>query len=150
MREDRTKQNADLSRLVGFIPLLENPGTKFFCQYPTTGSGTDGDPFVLGGSSETAAGSDFITAMYDAGLVMQGFNWLDWCIGDGRRYFDCHDALSGITAEQIPMMMTVLIRADRFNDGFLARAFDDGIILKLARRARDLICNRDGERSSRG
>jgi hypothetical protein len=80
-------------------------------------------------------GYDLVRAM----PVRMGFDWPTWkstpeAIGLARD----HEAIASATAEQVVMMSTLIVRQDRFVDGLLARAFESGLLLALAKRARVL------------
>ena len=47
--------------------------------------------------------------------------------------------LAEATPEQLAMLLTALIREDRFNEGALGDSFESGIMTAIARRAKELV-----------
>lgn len=86
----------------------------------------------------------FVTAAYDGHWVRHYFDWSEWAGSD--RYAELRsdpDAVGGADVDDIAHMLTTLIRGDRFNEGLLARAFDDGVLRRIARRIEQLADGSD-------
>ncbi|MBV0891587.1 hypothetical protein KTN05_06935 [Paracoccus sp. Z118] len=86
--------------------------------------------------------SDFHKAAYDHGLVVS-FDWSAWMQTDeGRRLMAADRArLTGATLEELQWIVTAIMRIERFSEGAIASAWDDGrlpaIILRLVVLAAD-------------
>jgi G:T/U-mismatch repair DNA glycosylase len=71
----------------------------------------------------------FIQVAYEIKIVLD-FDWGNWSEGismieNGKREFDKLDTLT------LCKLMTMILRADRFNDGFLVSNLENGTILKI-------------------
>ncbi|MBP6533349.1 MAG: hypothetical protein KA285_08690 [Bacteroidia bacterium] len=74
---------------------------------------------------------DFVKIAYELKLVID-FDWMAWAEGktmldNKNQDFDCLDLLS------LCKLLTRIIRADKFNDGYLVGNFENGNILKILR-----------------
>jgi len=84
--------------------------------------------------------SDFVTACYEEHFV-QAFDWGKWSRRNGGDLAsDAFIAEADLTA--IIKMITVHIRADRFCDGHLLSVIEDGTVLKILKRLRDIHSER--------
>ncbi|MCD7110475.1 DUF6508 domain-containing protein [Rhizobium sp. DKSPLA3] len=78
----------------------------------------------------------FVSAV-DAG------NWvrpeINWSGADEReryrRLYTAAGAIETATIDDLVHLLTTLIRGDRFNEGMLAKAFDDGVIHRILARS---------------
>ena len=57
----------------------------------------------------------------------------------GRRLTTTPTAIAEATSRQLQKLLTALIRGDRFCDGALAQAYDQGVLTAAVQRARDLL-----------
>jgi hypothetical protein len=83
-------------------------------------------------SSEAGA---FVAAAYAAHWVRPDIAWSDFAAGPD--YHALRDDPSRITLAdtgRLAELLTTLIRGDRFSEGLLANAFDDGTLPAIARR----------------
>lgn len=72
---------------------------------------------------------DFFHLSHEIGIVPE-FNWVDWT--EGREIIkDRKTDYSKLDTETLCKLLTVIIRTDRFNEGFLVSCFENGIILKI-------------------
>ena len=86
---------------------------------------------------------EFFHMAYREGWVLPGFDWPNWAqTPEAIRLRDDPAALAVATAEQLAQLLTVCIRQDRFVDGALVGAFNDGLILAIVRRAAVLVKER--------
>lgn len=128
--------NADtgdqLSRLAGALSMLERAGLEF-------GHWAGGDTRPDG--SITMPYYDFSAEARTiiAALPVIVFDWPAWKDTDeGGALLADHDRVAEATPDQLVKLSTTLVRADRFTDGTLAWAFESGLLLAMARRARAL------------
>ncbi len=76
----------------------------------------------------------FVHAAYEHGLVIP-FDWSNWMADGGDRLvFGPPDALADLDLADVQRVATAIIRGDRFSEGALAAAFDDGRMPALIRR----------------
>jgi hypothetical protein len=79
--------------------------------------------------------------------IQVGFDWSTWARTDeGRRLLEEPAAMADATPEQIARLLTTIIRADRFNEGQLAGAWDSGYLIRLLDRVAVLRGAMDEER----
>lgn len=77
---------------------------------------------------------DFVQAAYEHGLVVP-FEWSDWMAAGGRDLvFAAPEAMAGLSLADVQRVATAIIRGDRFSEGALAEAFEDGRMPALIRR----------------
>lgn len=86
----------------------------------------------------SAEAARFEQEMYAAGLV-QPVSWMSW-VGTprGHALLDDPAAVAAATPGELLYLVTSVIRGERFGDGTIEGAFERGILLAAARRARDL------------
>ena len=70
---------------------------------------------------------EFYKIVYDLKLVVV-FNWMDWT--EGKEIID-KQAYEGQNIITLCKLLTTIIRADRFSDGYLLSAFKHGDILAI-------------------
>lgn len=72
---------------------------------------------------------DFFELVHDLGLVVS-FDWLRW--EEGRAILlDDEADFSRYDIETLCRFITTIVRAERFNEGFLVRCFENGQIVKI-------------------
>ncbi|MBK9248771.1 MAG: hypothetical protein IPM69_11805 [Ignavibacteria bacterium] len=73
--------------------------------------------------------SRFIKLVYEMHIVFS-FNWMEWEQGNEilRNNAQNYDSLDSLT---LCKLITTIVRADRFNDGYLIRCFEEGIVQKI-------------------
>lgn len=76
---------------------------------------------------------EFVQFMYDKDLVIN-FDWSKW--QEGRDWFASEDEAKyqDLDIETSLKLLTAVIRNDRFNEGALVRAFEDGTLPKVVER----------------
>lgn len=75
--------------------------------------------------------------LYAQGLVLAGFEWVNW--EDGRALLNGENSpsISDLTVEETLGLITSIVRGDRFSEGALLSAFDSGTMPKLLARLLD-------------
>lgn len=67
------------------------------------------------------------------------FDWMGWLAGpEGSRYREDPTRIDDAPAVDLVRLLTSLVRGDRFTEGELLGAFETGLLLAIARRAREL------------
>lgn len=74
------------------------------------------------------------------------FDWMDW--GRGRALARNPELLEEATPAEAAMLIVALLRSDRFVEGTLLDAFDDGLIQRATRRLLTAAPDRDGDEGS--
>ena len=128
-----------LVRLAAFAPLFRDPTTVFGARHPDSGTGTRDDPTIWGWYQMSEVGKNFFEMAYDAGWVLRDFDWSKWAWSEeGQHLVSDHATLGSANCEQLAQLLTALIRQDRFSDGVLEGAFEDGLLRAIAERAESL------------
>jgi hypothetical protein len=71
-------------------------------------------------------------------LLISGFDWPGWEAGIATVQGGDPAALANCTAQECAQYLTLLVRAERFADGTLARSFENGLMQTLLRRVSQL------------
>ena len=126
-----------LRTLADLVRVLEAPDADF--GYWDTGPAADGTehlPWWVPGATEEA----FRAGVGRGGWVIAGFDWMRWLeTDDGRRMRDDQNAVAEASPDQLAMLLTAIIRSDRFVEGSVAGAFESGLLSRIARRAAVLL-----------
>jgi Family of unknown function (DUF6508) len=143
-RESNTQNlKQRLAKLAEFVSFFETDGFKF----AEMRGGKEIKPglFEMPWSELSDPARRFYESCYADGWVLPKFDWSQW--GRTREARDLLNdtnepspgaSLAKATPEQLAMLLTALIRNDRFCEGYLHGAFDSGLLLAIVRRAREL------------
>jgi hypothetical protein len=94
------------------------------------------------------ATADFVTAAYAGGWVRPDINWSGKAEqGLFVRLCSTPDAIETANVEELALVLTTLIRGERFTEGTLAKAIEDGVIQRVLARVSELA-NASSETSS--
>jgi hypothetical protein len=122
-----------LKALANFVGPLSDPTASF---------GTLGNIENVDGVMElveprlSALGSEFVEMAYKYGWVRSGFDWVTWKeTPEARALADDPAALAHANVDQLSMLLTTIIREDRFVSGALISYYSSGLILRIAERA---------------
>lgn len=130
--------NQDLRELARFLPVFESPdfkaGEMVGAKEAEPGIATM--PYVRYGD----IAMEFVRAANRHGWVVPGFDWGEWKQSAEAKALRDDDArLAHATPEQLARLLTVVIRQERFAEGVLLDAFESGMILRIVRRAAQLL-----------
>jgi len=82
--------------------------------------------------------------LYEAGWINLNFDWAAWVQSpEGQKLVISKEAIASANCEDLGMLLTTLVRNDRFCEGSLAKAFSDKILLAIAERAEALLNGTD-------
>jgi hypothetical protein len=81
---------------------------------------------------------EFVEGLYERNLMVL-FDWGKW--KRGETLFNKPSQIASATAEDCLKLITLCVRQDRFNDGFLAQALESGVIVACLKRLRELHCS---------
>lgn len=126
-----------LRALADLVPILESADADFgHWELPPPKNGVHSFGYFLFGPTADA----FTAAVGRGGWVIIGFDWRSWLeADDGRAFRDRPEALAAATPNQLAMLITAIIRSDRFVEGSIAGAFESGLLARIARRAAALL-----------
>jgi O-acetyl-ADP-ribose deacetylase (regulator of RNase III) len=69
-----------------------------------------------------------------AALALPGFDWTAWRTPDGERFVAAPERIATADATTLQRLATLLVRAERFDEGFFATMVRDGQVRALAER----------------
>jgi hypothetical protein len=127
-----------LRPMAALLPAMEAPGATWGGWSPSqsTEPGVVRMPIWL--DSELAAA--FVSAAYERGWVIAGFDWSAWDEGRQRgNREDWREWLASADAYTLARFITALVRSDRFCEGSLSGAFDSGVLTAIVRRMSVLL-----------
>jgi hypothetical protein len=125
-----------LEALAAFRSVFEQEGFVFVDEIPTR---ADGELIVVGSTSMGEEASRFYQMLYDYGWIRM-FDWTSWRAGSaGERLMHDAEAMAAASPDDLARVLTTCVRADRFCDGYLADAFEAGLINRVVMRAEALL-----------
>jgi hypothetical protein len=89
---------------------------------------------------------EFIQVLYDNDWVTPQFDWGEWQ-ESAQQYIESPEKVESADTETIQKLLTTHVRANRFCEGYLASMFENGHILDILRRLREIRSQRDQEGS---
>jgi hypothetical protein len=112
---------------------LEREDADFGAWAPST---TRDDGVIVMPWYELGSDAEAFLADARAGGWVTPFDWPGWAASpDGQRLIGHPDAVAGATVEDLARLLTTYVRGDRFNEGLLASAHENGMLVAIARRA---------------
>jgi len=126
--ETKLKQisNEDWKSLFDLIPIIEK--TETFGETIGGEKNSEGI-FNMPHTKPAAIVNDFFHKVNELGIVPM-FDWVSWT--EGSDIIKNKDTdYSKLSTEILCKLITVIIRANRFNEGYLVISFEKGIILKI-------------------
>lgn len=93
----------------------------------------------MGYASLSERSEAFLSDIVAAGWI-RPFDWVVWrTSSEGRQLLTDQSSIAGATAEQLACVLTTIVRQDRFADGVLLEAFENGLMKAVAARAAALL-----------
>ncbi|HRO15363.1 MAG TPA: DUF6508 domain-containing protein [Paracoccus sp. (in: a-proteobacteria)] len=121
--------SADLAALAAFADRLGEP-----CGEWAGGEKLGENSFLMPWFDHSPMMTGFIGAACERGLVVP-FDWPEWMGQGGDRLVHAPpEAMADYSLEDVQRVVTAILRADRFSEGALASAFEDGRMPALIRR----------------
>ena len=125
-----------LAALAGFRTAFERNGFQFATSVAPE---RDGNLTTLGWTELGMEAGRFYKMVYDYGWVRR-LDWMAWRDTEaGRRLMQDADAMAQATEDDLASVLTTCVRADRFCEGYLADAFEAGLIGRVVLRAGQLL-----------
>ena len=119
------------------MPILESPEADF--GHWETPPPVDG-VYRLGWFNLGPAGIAFREAVGRGGWVIGGFDWRTWLeTAEGRAFREQPESVASATPDELAMLLTAIVRSDRFVEGSMEGAFESGLLAGIARRAAALL-----------
>jgi hypothetical protein len=81
--------------------------------------------------------SEFQQALYDNGWITSSFNWTDWQ-ETAKEYVEKPQTIESADAKTIQKLFTTHVRKERFCEGHLAAMFENGHVVALLRRLKEV------------
>jgi hypothetical protein len=81
--------------------------------------------------------TEFHQALYSNGWISPSFDWGEW-LDTAREYVESPEKIASADIKAIQKLLTSHVRAERFCEGTLAQMFENGHIVALLRRLREL------------
>jgi len=128
--------------MVKFAELFETPGFRFGeVISPPVRETEEGLEFTVPYSVHSPEAQQFIERSYRLGWVLQDFDWMAWSgSAEARQLQDDPSAtLASAGPEQLAMLLTSLIRGDRFSETTLVEAFNSGLLTAIVKRMAALL-----------
>lgn len=123
--------------LVALIPLFEHPDGPLYTPHRTEDR-EDGATVYYPPIYDSDAVSKWWDALYEAPEAKDVYGTLERAHVDAERILRLGD-YSSLDASTTVALMLWLTRMERFGDGVVADALDDGTILDLLKHLRDII-----------
>ena len=82
---------------------------------------------------------EFQRTLYEAGVIFS-FDWMEW--KEAEHYINDPTMLRSADEATLRRLLTLHVRADRFNEGHFVEMFKSGHMTALLRRARELQLER--------
>lgn len=79
---------------------------------------------------------EFISTLYEQGIMIR-FDWPTWS-EEAKRYQSNRAALESADLLTVRKLLTTHVRAERFEEGHLARIFDEGLLTALLQRLKQI------------
>jgi hypothetical protein len=125
-----TPDAAALAGLARWADELAMPGFAF-------GEWVRGAPGQLPYVELLPDGMRFLRDVGSLGFIVP-YDWGAWLQGDGDVYRRDRGRIATAPSGDLVRLLTAIVRSDRFNEGELLAAFESGLLLAIARRARVL------------
>jgi len=121
---DSTPTPENMDRVLAFLPYFENASSHF---YDVETDNLSMDPYVYAPEVDR-----FVGTLYGEGFIFP-FDWSAWK-DEAARYVAGPSLLDNADLATLRKLLTLHVRADRFNSGHLAGMIDNGHILVILRR----------------
>jgi len=121
-------------QLFDLIPVISK--TKVFGKLPSIKKNEDGS-FQLPNTIPSDIVQVFHSLVYDIGVV-QVFDWSSWAEGS-KLVSNPKTEFNKLDIKTLCMLITAIVRHDRFCDGALVSFFENGTILKILKALKEKV-----------
>jgi len=123
--------------LARFLPIFADPAFKF-AEWRGE-AGVIDNVLHMPHLVHSADAHAFTQAAYQLGWVLMGFDWSSWsATSEARALREDPDRLAETTPAALARLLTALIRQDRFAEGTLNEAYEQGILTNVLQRMAEL------------
>ena len=129
MAKSKPVSAKQLDAILPFLGAFERMGFK-------CGEWPDASESVIPHFDHSDPVQAFVQALYDDGWVTS-FDWSEWQ-ETAAQHVDSPDLVTSADSETIRKLFTTHVRKDRFCEGHLAEMFENGHIVTLLRRLKDI------------
>lgn len=126
-----TREN--IEAILKFLPYFSNPDNKF---YEIVGGEKVDGVITMPFYNYIGETSRFHHSLYNEKFV-QGFDWVEWQ-DKAIKIYENPELLTDADILTIVKYFTLIVRKERFYEGFIASMIDDGFILKLLLRLKEI------------
>ena len=126
--------NRSIDALLGFISIFEDKNKKF---YEVEFRDKETGYFNLCPYAYSEEINQFIEATYKYGFILNDFDWGGWR-DESQKFLADAELLKSADIKTLKKLLTTHIRADRFVDGHLAAKLDNGHILAILKRLKQI------------
>lgn len=131
-----------LRRLAGFVAVLESPG---FVAATYVRPESEPGVWTMSYPRYHPEVDRLVALAYEDGWVRGEFDWGAWGkTPEALALRDDPEALASATPDQLAKLIAVVVRQERFCEGTLAAAFEEGLVLGIVRRA-GVLANQEHE-----
>jgi hypothetical protein len=124
--------------IVGFLPDFEKP--EFDPGEFVPPQEIEPKLFTMPYARLSDTASEFVKAAYNSGLILTDFDASKWASTSRvKQMMRNAEMLAHATPQTLARLLTVCIRRDRFVEGALLSDFQSRLILRIVRRAADLL-----------
>ena len=135
MAEDQAlTERQRLEALASFLPAFESPDFVFGGWDEPAAGGLQFPHFTLSPAAE-----GFLAEVTDGGWIIEGFDWKAWNATPEAVALRRGDGFERATPIALARLLTALVRQDRFVEGTLAEAHEDGLLRRIVARAAALV-----------
>lgn len=126
-----TRKN--IEAILAYLPYFNNENNEFYDKIPGK---KENNTFTMGYIVYSCQTDKFIHTAYNENFV-QGFNWSKWQV-EAKKIYKNPELLDKADIMTIVKYVTLIIRKERFCEGFLADMIDKGLLLKLLLRLKEI------------
>lgn len=128
-----------IEALARYAPIFRSRDVTFGTPAPSNGSGTQEDPLQLTGFHGNELYDEFIREMYHWGWV-EDFDYNQWWDSEeGRRFMNDNSKIALANTDQLTKLMTIILRGERWRDGWLEDQLQSGRLVAIAERAKVIL-----------
>jgi Family of unknown function (DUF6508) len=132
----QTLAKSDWEKLFNLLP--ENEGSKKFGEVKR-GNPKNGSSISFPYLDDTEVVDDVLEKIYELQLLPV-FDWTSW--EEGKSLINNHaNDYTHLDTITLCKLLTTIIRADKFNDGFLVMNFENGVIPKILKAMQNNLMN---------
>ncbi|MDY1592007.1 MAG: DUF6508 domain-containing protein [Methanofastidiosum sp.] len=127
-----TKKNIEV--ILNYLPYFENKNQKFFDILMPKRDGGNIIEYIY--VSYSAKFMEFYRELHEQGFVTN-FNWLD-SNPESNDLSHYYELLEDVDITSLRRLITIIVRHDKYNEGFFADVIDSGLLLDMLNKLKVL------------